>query len=1477
MRVAVAWRGESFSCLRNDPRVNYWARDLRNRRCSDYCVQNLTTLSMRNRLIPALIALALSALLPSSGEAQTLRLQQAGSGGSSDRATVQVGQTITIEVFGDLGSVQAAGIAFFITLPSDAFQVIDQIPDGIVGVQPFTQGPLFQGAGEPINLLLPENDPGAQNFEGQQLDYAAVVGVGGQGVRTGTGVVATFRLLCVRPIINGRIDIDDNPVRETRLVLSDGQERRFITVRGMEITVTGLELRDIPDVILSPGQTDSIQIGSLTKYVSSTLAPPDSIRWSFDLPNVDPAIKEDFLEDSLAVEIEQLSHIVKITPLNGWAGRQRVIWTATEPSGLIPGEDPNQTIEISDIVVNSPPVFSILPGPDGVKRDTIRIIEDAHPFTPGIIPDRRVAFRGLDLDQIVDDSDVIDSRQELSYLALPFGSFADTVNVRADDDPNTHELLVWSRQNYFGVDSLKVVVFDAFRGQDSLRVIIEVLEASDPPEFILQDREPKVSRGGTRSYLLNDIARDVDTPLDSLELSWTDDPEGRFTADTTRTEAGLVISITGKPDFSGLGRVTFQLTDPSDPENLSDIMEILITAAEALPPVVFPPEIKIFLISGEEPVQVNLDDFVEDPDNIDSELAWKFPSLTQTVLNIDENRVLSASSPIEFVGYEEAILIVSDPGNQSDELKIRIYSSYGDLLLGGLPDLILDRGQQHSEIDLDNYYFDANNTDEDMTWRVADSFDMNILQVGIDPLTRVVTFLVDEQATFRNESVIFQVTSPDGKTAQDTMLVTIRPGGAPSDAPFQILPLPLTLEVMVGSFVEALDLDNFVQAPAEFPKESLTWEITALGGDHTIAAIGAGNVMQLFGVSAGTDTIAFTARDSLGNSGTQTTFIRAFGESDIVNLLPLPDVQFVAGTSYTDSLNKFIVDRVTHRDSSMQWSIEAQLHATGNIFPRVQPGNILFVAAPDTGEVEIVLVARDTVLNVSGRDTIKIIALDPATAARPLKELPPIVLLSGQADSTILLNEFLPDGIVDPGQTIWRVSGQEITTPSINVEPPHRLTLQSVGDRLGLDTLSFVVDFGGGLTALGTMEVTVQEPTDESTLELQVLPNMFNQEFIDIYVIARRGIAGTPNVIRTFEGSDSTVAVRQIEEDLAGRKALVWSGNVHMRPGASGTIFFTAQALTVLGTPVGDTASVTVFTTVAAKASVIEHKGIELQLEADAVREGTRIIVQVEKGKLIDGNAKTAPEGELELRSLIDVYPMGTRLLRHSTIRLPRGLSTEGLYRQYNSEWQFLGITGVRIPIEQLGRYAVFNDTVPPSVMLQSQASHSDDFAAVLIDRGSGIDLSSLRMLVNGEPANAEFQNGQVRWWRDDPYPSGPTEIVVSVEDRVGNRTIETFVVHLQAQSLPARLSLEANYPNPFNPETTIPFAVPASSSVRVSIYNVSGQLVRRLVDSDVAPGQHEITWDAKDENGTRVSTGVYFYRLESADAIFTRSMMLLK
>jgi parallel beta-helix repeat protein len=73
---------------------------------------------------------------------------------------------------------------------------------------------------------------------------------------------------------------------------------------------------------------------------------------------------------------------------------------------------------------------------------------------------------------------------------------------------------------------------------------------------------------------------------------------------------------------------------------------------------------------------------------------------------------------------------------------------------------------------------------------------------------------------------------------------------------------------------------------------------------------------------------------------------------------------------------------------------------------------------------------------------------------------------------------------------------------------------------------------------------------------------------------------------------------------------------------------------------------------------------------------------------------------------------------------------------------------------------------------------------------------------------------------------------------------------------------LFANYPNPFNPTTTISFSIPEDSKVRVSIYNVKGQKVKTLVNDELEKGLHKIIWDSKDNSGKSVSSGVYFYKL---------------
>jgi len=77
------------------------------------------------------------------------------------------------------------------------------------------------------------------------------------------------------------------------------------------------------------------------------------------------------------------------------------------------------------------------------------------------------------------------------------------------------------------------------------------------------------------------------------------------------------------------------------------------------------------------------------------------------------------------------------------------------------------------------------------------------------------------------------------------------------------------------------------------------------------------------------------------------------------------------------------------------------------------------------------------------------------------------------------------------------------------------------------------------------------------------------------------------------------------------------------------------------------------------------------------------------------------------------------------------------------------------------------------------------------------------------------------------------------------------------------------NYPNPFNPETTISFQIPKSKSIELSIYNIKGQLVKTLVNENKEKGTHLITWDGNDKNNKPVESGVYLYKLDIDGSVY--------
>jgi len=98
-----------------------------------------------------------------------------------------------------------------------------------------------------------------------------------------------------------------------------------------------------------------------------------------------------------------------------------------------------------------------------------------------------------------------------------------------------------------------------------------------------------------------------------------------------------------------------------------------------------------------------------------------------------------------------------------------------------------------------------------------------------------------------------------------------------------------------------------------------------------------------------------------------------------------------------------------------------------------------------------------------------------------------------------------------------------------------------------------------------------------------------------------------------------------------------------------------------------------------------------------------------------------------------------------------------------------------------------------------------------------------------------------------------------------------------QIREVPSEFGLLQNYPNPFNSFTTIPFFLPKNMHVRVAVYDVLGRFVRKLAEGEFPSGEHRLVWDGRDEEGVRVGSGVYLYRVETGREVRIGRMAFVK
>lgn len=151
--------------------------------------------------------------------------------------------------------------------------------------------------------------------------------------------------------------------------------------------------------------------------------------------------------------------------------------------------------------------------------------------------------------------------------------------------------------------------------------------------------------------------------------------------------------------------------------------------------------------------------------------------------------------------------------------------------------------------------------------------------------------------------------------------------------------------------------------------------------------------------------------------------------------------------------------------------------------------------------------------------------------------------------------------------------------------------------------------------------------------------------------------------------------------------------------------------------------------------------------------------------------------------------------------------------------------------------------------------------------------------------SSSDLNSGSFDW----TAPAGSTgDVTLYIAGHQGNASgpnteltlvsseLATDVREDGSSEVPSHYNLSNNYPNPFNPTTSIEFDLPRRSHVTIEIFNLLGQKVATLIDEEYPAGSHSVTWNGR-SSGSPVSTGIYLYRLKAGDFVQTKKMVFLK
>ena len=596
-----------------------------------------------------------------------------------------------------------------------------------------------------------------------------------------------------------------------------------------------------------------------------------------------------------------------------------------------------------------------------------------------------------------------------------------------------------------------------------------------------------VAEGSTFSTInLDDFVSDTETADE--DISWT-------YSGNTELSVGIVdrVATVTAPhvNWNGSEAITFTATDDdaTDPLSDSDAAMFTITPVNDSPVVSDIPNQSV--PEGSSFVSIDLDNFVDDRETPDEDISWTYAGDVYLTVNI-VGQVATISTPGANWNGSETITFTAtdddatDPLSDSDAAMFTITPVNDSPDVDDIPDQSVPEGSNFVSIDLDNYVYDRETPDEDISWTYVGDVDLTVSIVG-----QVATISIPGADWNGSETITFTATDDDATdplSDSDAAMFTITPvNDSPvvDDIPYQSVP--------EGSSFVTVDLDNYVD-DQETPDEDISWTYT--GNVQLTVSI----VDRLATVSTpnadwnGKETITFTATDDdgtdpLSDSDAATFTVTGVNDSPVID--DVPDQSVPEGSNFVIfDLDNYVDDRETP-DEDISWMYDGNNELTVSIVDRLVTVSIPSVDWNGSETITFTATDGDATDPLSDSDAaiFTVISVNDAPA---VSDIPDQVIVEGNTFTDINLDNYVTDDETVDKNISWTY----METTQLMVSIVDRVAAITVpADWTGSDTIVFIATDDNATTPLSSSDTVIFTVTlgtgiaSHQTISIKAYPN----------------------------------------------------------------------------------------------------------------------------------------------------------------------------------------------------------------------------------------------------------------------------------------------------------------------------------------------------------------------------------------------------